>query len=153
MRKQKIYMYLHGIKKLMRLTVVKAIIYNIFNRLYMKTNDMNVEKQTTNFLSDLGDTFKNLNNDFKQSLDVLSSQYKGVQFSDKLNESLKNFKESLIGKMEDNVQLKKEDVKLDNFNISASSNPKVDITKVFTSNFSQKDEQSENSYHIQHKLK
>jgi hypothetical protein len=146
-------MYLHGIKKLMRLTVVKAIIYNIFNRLYMKTNDMNVEKQTTNFLSDLGDTFKNLNNDFKQSLDVLSSQYKGVQFSDKLNESLKNFKESLIGKMEDNVQLKKEDVKLDNFNISASSNPKVDITKVFTSNFSQKDEQSENSYHIQHKLK
>lgn len=146
-------MYLHGIKKIMRLTVVKAIIYNIFNRLYMKTNDMNVEKQTTNFLSDLGDTFKNLNNDFKQSLDVLSSQYKGVQFSDKLNESLKNFKESLIGKMEDNVQLKKEDVKLDNFNISASSNPKVDITKVFTSNFSQKDEQSENSYHIQHKLK
>lgn len=146
-------MYLHGIKKLMRLTVVKAIIYNIFNRLYMKTNDMNVEKQTTNFLSDLGDTFKNLNNDFKQSLDVLSSQYKGVQFSDKLNESLKNFKESLIGKIEDNVQLKKEDVKLDNFNISASSNPKVDITKVFTSNFSQKDEQSENSYHIQHKLK
>ena len=125
-------MYLHGIKKLMRLTVVKAIIYNIFNRLYMKTNDMNVEKQTTNFLSDLGDTFKNLNNDFKQSLDVLSSQYKGVQFSDKLNESLKNFKESLIGKMEDNVQLKKEDVKLDNFNISASSNPKVDMTKVFT---------------------
>lgn len=146
-------MYLHGIKKIMRLTVVKAIIYNIFNRLYMKTNDMNVEKQTTNFLSDLGDTFKNLNNDFKQSLDVLSSQYKGIQFSDKLNESLKNFKESLIGKMEDNVQLKKEDVKLDNFNISASSNPKVDITKVFTSNFSQKDEQSENSYHIQHKLK
>lgn len=146
-------MYSHDIKKLMRLTVVKAIIYNIFNRLYMKTNDMNVEKQTTNFLSDLGDTFKNLNNDFKQSLDVLSSQYKGVQFSDKLNESLKNFKESLIGKMEDNVQLKKEDVKLDNFNISASSNPKVDITKVFTSNFSQKDEQSENSYHIQHKLK
>ena len=146
-------MYLHGIKKLMRLTVVKAIIYNIFNRLYMKTNDMNVDKQTTNFLSDLGDTFKNLNNDFKQSLDVLSSQYKGVQFSDKLNESLKNFKESLIGKIEDNVQLKKEDVKLDNFNISASSNPKVDITKVFTSNFSQKDEQSENSYHIQHKLK
>lgn len=146
-------MYSHGIKKLMRLTVVKAIIYNIFNRLYMKTNDMNVEKQTTNFLSDLGDTFKNLNNDFKQSLDVLSSQYKGVQFSDKLNESLKNFKESLIGKMEDNVQLKKEDVKLDNFNISASSNPKVDITKVFTSNFSQKDEQSESSYHIQHKLK
>lgn len=147
-------MYLHSIKKLMRLTVVKAyIIYNIFNRLYMKTNDMNVEKQTTNFLSDLGDTFKNLNNDFKQSLDVLSSQYKGVQFSDKLNESLKNFKESLIGKIEDNVQLKKEDVKLDNFNISASSNPKVDITKVFTSNFSQKDEQSENSYHIQHKLK
>lgn len=146
-------MYLHGIKKIMRLTVVKAIIYNIFNRLYMKTNDMNVEKQTTNFLSDLGDTFKNLNNDFKQSLDVLSSQYKGVQFSDKLNESLKNFKESLIGKIEDNVQLKKEDVKLDNFNISASSNPKVDITKVFTSNFSQKDEQSENSYHIQHKLK
>ena len=53
-------MYSHGIKKLMRLTVVKAIIYNIFNRLYMKTNDMNVEKQTTNFLSDLGDTFKNL---------------------------------------------------------------------------------------------
>lgn len=146
-------MYLHGIKKIMRLTVVKAIIYNIFNRLYMKTNDMNVEKQTTNFLSDLGDTFKNLNNDFKQSLDVLSSQYKGMQFSDKLNESLKSFKESLIGKMEDNVQLKKEDVKLDNFNISASSNPKVDITKVFTSNFSQKDEQSENSYHIQHKLK
>ena len=146
-------MYSHDIKKLMRLTVVKAIIYNIFNRLYMKTNDMNVEKQTTNFLSDLGDTFKNLNNDFKQSLDVLSSQYKGVQFSDKLNESLKNFKESLIGKIEDNVQLKKEDVKLDNFNISASSNPKVDITKVFTSNFSQKDEQSENSYHIQHKLK
>lgn len=146
-------MYSHGIKKIMRLTVVKAIIYNIFNRLYMKTNDMNVEKQTTNFLSDLGDTFKNLNNDFKQSLDVLSSQYKGVQFSDKLNESLKNFKESLIGKIEDNVQLKKEDVKLDNFNISASSNPKVDITKVFTSNFSQKDEQSENSYHIQHKLK
>lgn len=146
-------MHSHGIKKLMRLTVVKAIIYNIFNRLYMKTNDMNVEKQTTNFLSDLGDTFKNLNNDFKQSLDVLSSQYKGVQFSDKLNESLKNFKESLIGKIEDNVQLKKEDVKLDNFNISASSNPKVDITKVFTSNFSQKDEQSENSYHIQHKLK
>lgn len=146
-------MYLHGIKKLMRLTVVKAIIYNIFNRLYMKTNDMNVEKQTTNFLSDLGDTFKNLNNDFKQSLDVLSSQYKGIQFSDKLNESLKSFKESLIGKIEDNVQLKKEDVKLDNFNISASSNPKVDITKVFTSNFSQKDEQSENSYHIQHKLK
>ena len=146
-------MYLHGIKKLMRLTVVKAIIYNIFNRLYMKTNDMNVDKQTTNFLSDLGDTFKNLNNDFKQSLDVLSSQYKGVQFSDKLNESLKNFKESLIGKIEDNVQLKKEDVKLDNFHISASSNPKVDITKVFTSNFSQKDEQSENSYHIQHKLK
>lgn len=146
-------MYLHGIKKIMRLTVVKAIIYNIFNRLYMKTNDMNVEKQTTNFLSDLGDTFKNLNNDFKQSLDVLSSQYKGIQFSDKLNESLKNFKESLIGKMEDNVQLKKEDVKLDNFNISTSSNPKVDITKVFTSNFSQKDEQSENSYHIQHKLK
>lgn len=146
-------MYSHSIKKLMRLTVVKAIIYNIFNRLYMKTNDMNVEKQTTNFLSDLGDTFKNLNNDFKQSLDVLSSQYKGVQFSDKLSESLKNFKESLIGKIEDNVQLKKEDVKLDNFNISASSNPKVDITKVFTSNFSQKDEQSENSYHIQHKLK
>ena len=146
-------MYSHDIKKLMRLTVVKAIIYNIFNRLYMKTNDMNVEKQTTNFLYDLGDTFKNLNNDFKQSLDVLSSQYKGVQFSDKLNESLKNFKESLIGKMEDNVKLKKEDVKLDNFNISASSNPKVDITKVFTSNFSQKDEQSENSYHIQHKLK
>lgn len=146
-------MYSHDIKKLMRLTVVKAIIYNIFNRLYMKTNDMNVEKQTTNFLSDLGDTFKNLNNDFKQSLDVLSSQYKGVQFSDKLNESLKNFKESLIGKIEDNVQLKKEEVKLDNFNISASSNPKVDITKVFTSNFSQKDEQSENSYHIQHKLK
>ena len=146
-------MYSHDIKKLMRLTVVKAIIYNIFNRLYMKTNDMNVEKQTTNFLSDLGDTFKNLNNDFKQSLDVLSSQYKGVQFSDKLNESLKNFKESLIGKIEDNVQLKKEDVKLDNFNISASSNTKVDITKVFTSNFSQKDEQSENSYHIQHKLK
>ena len=114
---------------------------------------MNLEKQTTNFLSDLGDTFKNINNDFKQSLESLSSQYKGVQFSDKLNESLTNFKESLIGKIEDNVQLKKEDVKLDNFNISASSTPKVDITKVFTSNFSQKDEQSENSYHIQNKLK
>lgn len=146
-------MYSYSIEKLIRLTVIKAIIYNIFNRLYMKTNGMNLEKQITNFLSDLGDTFKNINNDFKQSLESLSSQYKGVQFSDKLNEGFTNFKESLIGKIEDNVQLKKEDVKLDNFNISASSNPKVDITKVFTSNFSQKDEQSENSYHIQNKLK
>ena len=81
-------MYSYSIEKLMRLTVIKAIIYNIFNRLYMKTNGMNLEKQTTNFLSDLGDTFKNINNDFKQSLESLSSQYKGIQFSDKLNESL-----------------------------------------------------------------